>query len=71
MCDQTRMVARHLERRRSSASDYVGLAEDVTCLGVSLDLDTEEEMILSTVARARSARSLKHKISKSCDAAQS
>ena len=36
-----------------------------------LDLDTEEEMILSTVARARSARSLKHKISKSCDAAQS
>lgn len=64
-------MSRPSERRRSSASDYVGLADDVNSLGVSLDLDTEEEMILSTVARARSARSLKHKISKSCDAAQS
>ena len=66
-------MSRPSERRRSSASDYVGLADEVTSLGVSLDLDldTEEEMILSTVARARSARSLKHKISKSCDAAQS
>ena len=64
-------MSRPSERRRSSASDYVGLADEVTSLGVSLDLDTEEGMILSTVARARSARSLKHKISKSCDAAQS
>ena len=64
-------MSRPSERRRSSASDYVGLTDDVNSLGVSLDLDTEEEMILSTVARARSARSLKHKISKSCDAAQS
>ena len=64
-------MSRPSERRRSSASDYVGLADEVTSLGVSLDLDTEEEMILSTVARARSARSLKHKINKSCDAAQS
>ena len=60
-------MSRPSERRRSSASDYVGLTDDVNSLGVSLDLDTEEEMILSTVARARSARSLKHKISKSCD----
>ena len=48
--------SRVTERRRSSVSDYVGM---------ELELDSEEAVILSTVSRARSARSLKNKIVKS------
>ena len=47
-------------RRRSSGSEYVGMSDDI-----EIELDTEEAVILTTVARARNARSLKHKRVKS------
>ena len=60
------------ERRRSSGSEYVGMTEDMSEEELlTLTVDSEEDIILNTVTRARSARrSFKHKISKSFSTVQ-